>query len=129
MWMLIDIMAIFVLAIVLLYGFVYLFAGIDLRSIKETILGSLMVILSIAGLFLCDYFGNMLTSTCPFCGKLNYRKEYCTNCGVHLSEASEQKTLSRCPNCNNKVSADNHYCGHCGIDLYENTTEETTKGS
>lgn len=123
MWMIIDIIAVIILAVVMLYGFGYLLAGIDLRSIKETILGLLMVILSIAGLFLCDYFGTILTSTCPVCNKLNYRKEYCTNCGTHLSEATEQKTLSRCPNCNNKVSADNHYCGHCGIDLYENITE------
>lgn len=118
-----TIIAIALFSIVFIVGFCYVVMGIDYRDIKMALSGVFMLIFSAIVVILLVVYDNTITTHCPVCNTFNYRKEYCTNCGTHLSYPYESSSVKRCPNCNNKVSADNHYCGHCGIDLYENITE------
>lgn len=47
---------------------------------------------------------------CPECGKPSGEGKFCNNCGASIS-------LTKCPNCGNKVSIGTRFCGECGTKL------------
>ena len=109
-----TVIAISLFSIFCILSFCYVVMSIYYRNIKMALLWVFVLIFSAIAVILLFAYGNTIATYCPVCNKLNYRKEYCTNCGTHLAYPYESSSVERCPNCNSKVLPEDNYCGHCG---------------